>query len=59
MFTAIADSLKKQDDLLARRKRNRKTLGKSRIFLSFSERNLNNSRSSDNSELILADMEAL
>lgn len=59
MFIAIADSLKKQEDILMRRKRNRRNVSKSRIFLSFSERNLDNSRSSDNSDLIITDMEAL
>jgi hypothetical protein len=59
IFTAIAENLKKQDDILTRRKKMRKAASRSRIFLSFSERNLDHSRSSDNSELMFADLEAL
>lgn len=44
---AITNSLKQQDDLLMKRKRNRNSLNKSRGFLSFSENALDHSRSID------------
>lgn len=36
MFNTIAENLKKQEDMLSKRKRLRRTANKTRIFLSFS-----------------------
>ncbi len=63
MNKVITNCLKEQDDLLSKRKKNRGSMSKSRVFLSFSSEHVVDTNNSpdptDNFELMITDMEAL